>query len=75
MRFWKPTTLCLVLLLFSTVASAKILFNSYRNGVWGIYIMDDDGSNVTQLTNTLRPRAPAWSPDGKQIVFKKTLEE
>ena len=71
MRFWKPTILCLFLLLFSTVASAKILFTSRRDGVKGIYIMNDNGSNVTLLNNTTDPFWPAWSPDGKQIVFKR----
>ena len=71
MRFWKPTILCLFLLLFSTVANAKILFTSRRGGVKGIYIMNDNGSNVTLLNNTTDPFWPAWSPDGKQIVFKR----
>ena len=72
MRFWKPTILCLVLLLFSTVASAKIVFTSIRDGVRGIYIMDDDGSNVALLDDTVEPYSPAWSPDGKQIVFARS---
>ena len=73
MRFWKPTILCLVLLLFSTVASAKIVFKSTRNGVRSIYVMDDDGSNVIRLTDTLKPTLPRWSPDGKQIVFERRI--
>lgn len=71
MRFWKPTILCLILLLFSTVASAKIVFYSKRDGIGGIYVMNDDGSNVTLLTDTLSPNAPNWLPDGKQIVFER----
>lgn len=71
MRFWKPISLCLVLLLFFTVADAKIIFYSKRDGVSGIYVMNDDGSNVTLLTDTLSPNAPNWSPDGKQIVFSR----
>ena len=66
------TSLCLILLL-STVASAKIVFDSKRDGVTGIYVMDDNGNNVTLLTDTLVPRAPRWSPDGKQIVFERQV--
>lgn len=65
------TTLCLVLLLLSTVASARIVFQSKWDGVLGIYVMEDDGSNVTLLTDTLKPGLPRWSPDGKKIVFKR----
>ncbi len=71
MRIWKLISLCLILLLFSTVVSAKIVFNSKRDGIRGIYTMDDDGSDITLLTDTLSPRSPRWSPDGKQIVFSR----
>ena len=71
MRILLTTLGLLVLLLFSTVASAKILFKSTPDGVRGIYVMDDDGSNVTLLTDTLRPGMPKWSTEGKQIVFQR----
>lgn len=64
---------CLILLLFCTIANAKIIFNSSYNDVRGIYVMDDDGSNITLLTDTLRPSFPRWSPDGKQIVFQRRV--
>ena len=64
---------CLMLLFFSTSVHAKIVFAGAPNGVKGvkgIYVMDDDGSNVKLLTETKHWGTPRWSPDGKQIVFK-----
>lgn len=68
----------LVLSLFIfTSAHAKIIFTSERHGNQGtnIYVMNDDGSNVVQLTDTseLNPFWPSWSPDGKQIVFVRQV--
>jgi len=69
--------LCFLLLVLSTVADAKIVFGSTREGVPGIYVMDDDGGNQTLLTESkeLRPRASTWSPDGKQILFQKIMRD
>ncbi len=69
----KVIFLCLLLLLLSTAAHAKIVFSSLRDGVYSIRVMDDDGSSQTLITESedLRPGHPQWSPDGKQIVFKR----
>jgi TolB protein len=44
---------------------------SSRN--WDIFVMNSDGSNPTRLTSPQRGSdssvQPAWSPDGRQIVF------
>lgn len=71
MYLLKSVLICLLLSLFffSTVASAKIVFSSKRGGVYGIYVMDDDGSNQTLLTDKNFPFPEGWSPDGKQILF------
>ena len=73
MHLHKIVLLCLPLLLFSTAADAKIVFGSQREGIDGIYVMDDDGSNQTLLTEDedLKPFPDCWSPDGKQIVFTR----
>ena len=52
----------------------KIVFDSRRSGnhrsINEIYTMNSDGSNLTQLTFTKNNTNPAWSPNGKQIVFQ-----
>lgn len=48
----------------------KIAFETNREAVRDIYIMDADGGNVTRITNSLDDdSAPAWAMDGKAIVF------
>jgi Tol biopolymer transport system component len=65
--------LCLMLFFFSNVVSAKIVFKSIRGDVKGIFVMNDDGSNVRLLTDKLKPGPANWSPDGKQIVFERWI--
>ncbi len=68
--------ICSILLLYTSIASAKILYVSVRNGEVGIYVMDDDGNNRMLLTDTNSPTYPRWSPDGKKIVFvRRALPE
>ncbi len=70
----KVSLLCLLLLLFGVVADAKIVFGSRRDGVQGVYVMDDDGSNQTLLIEDGEKWLPfpdCWSPDGQQIVFER----
>ena len=61
-----------------TPLTGRIAFESGRDGGEGdIYVMNADGSNVTRLTN--RPEhydnSPAWSPDGRQIVYQSSQDE
>lgn len=62
---------CITLLLFAKLVDAKIVFDSKRDGKYGIYVMDDDGSNEMLLTDMFDPINPCWSPDGKHIVFSR----
>lgn len=43
----------------------RIIFEGYPN----IYLMNADGSDLTNLTKKSEGRHPDWAPDGKQIVF------
>jgi hypothetical protein len=58
---------------FATSAgeNGKIAFSSTRDvNNQEIYVMNDDGSDVTRLTNNAaRDSDPSWSPDGEKITF------
>jgi len=47
-----------------------IAFHSDRDGNFEIYVMNAEGEAVRRLTDDPGiDQAPAWSPDGKQLVF------
>jgi len=51
--------------------ASKIAFVTSRDGNDEIYIINSDGSGLTNLTqNPDRDWAPAWSPDGSKIAFR-----
>jgi Tol biopolymer transport system component len=56
-----------------TPDGTKIVFESVRDGNWGTWIMEADGSRQRQATYT--PASPvAWSPNGTHIVFNSSRD-
>jgi Tol biopolymer transport system component len=56
--------------LLSARSSARIAFMSDRDGNWDIYIMDRDGSNVQNLTNSpAREGIPIHAPGQDKLIF------
>ena len=54
----------------ASAESGKIAFTLLRDGNGGIYIIDDNGENLRQLTDHLAHDSyPVWLPDGRHIVF------
>ena len=53
----------------------KIAFyNHFNEQTWSLFIMDSDGKNVKQLTDSVGiwDACPRWAPDGSKIVFCRT---
>jgi Tol biopolymer transport system component len=55
----------------------KIVYESNQTGDYRIWVMNADGSGQTQLTNApgFMDLEPAWSPDGRHIVFSRCTEQ
>jgi len=53
----------------------QIAFWSNRDGPWGIYLIDIDGSNLTSLVReaTYNFLPPSWSPDGTRLAYISTF--
>jgi Tol biopolymer transport system component len=51
---------------------SRIAFSTMRNGSWDIYLMNPDGSGLTNLTRSALtdPYNLIWSPDGSRIAFQ-----
>ena len=48
----------------------KIVFGTYRDGNWELYLMNPDGSEQINITNHRAiDGSGTWSPTGEQILF------
>jgi len=73
LQMWRPTFYLAVLVSYGGLACAdgKIAFSSNREGNTNIFVMNPDGSDVTELTVTPGGEIrPSWSPDGSKIAFQ-----
>ncbi|HEY7401671.1 MAG TPA: hypothetical protein VH989_12340 [Actinomycetota bacterium] len=54
---------------------AALTFTRRTNKRFDVYTVDADGSNLTQVTHTVKrwEFAPVWSPDGTRIAFSRTV--
>jgi TolB protein len=55
----------------------KIVYESNQTGDYRIWVMNADGSGQRRLTNDpgFMDLEPAWSPDGRHIVFSRCTEQ
>jgi TolB protein len=52
-----------------------VVFHSNRDGNFEIYVMDSDGLSPTRLTDYPGiDQFPDWSPDGREIVFRRDID-
>jgi Tol biopolymer transport system component len=52
----------------------RILFSSNRTGTFRVYVMNSDGSGVTNLSGSGpgQDTDPEWSPDGSRVAFESS---
>lgn len=68
-----PLCISLILLIMPTT-EAKIVFSAKQNGISNIYVMDDNGRHIKQLTdNTYWEGIARWTPNGRSIAFVRAV--
>ena len=54
--------------------ATRVAFSSQDTGVWYIYLIDTDGTNLEQFTD-FSSAVPHWSPDGKSLIFNSDHDD
>lgn len=50
--------------------NGRIAFDAVRNGHWDIFVVNPDGTGLTNITNDHRDQnEPDWSPDGTRLAY------
>ncbi|MDM8518630.1 hypothetical protein QUF64_01180 [Anaerolineales bacterium HSG6] len=52
----------------------QIVYRSGRDGVTGVWVSNMNDTGHRLLTNNSSDSFPAWSPDGKTVVFSREIE-
>ena len=74
MRTLRISLYLLLLLLLTATTNAKIVFRGSQDGMSKIYVMDDDGGHIKQVSNSpYSDWRPRWSPNGRRIAFVRDL--
>jgi len=48
----------------------QVVFSSNRGGSWDLWLVQRDGTGLTQLTHDYADEvAPCWSPDGRKLAY------
>ena len=71
---WKLWMLTSCFLIVCMPSVADIVFLSDRDGKSNVYVMNDDGGNVRQITHSpFKKGNLRWSPDGQQLLYAPNL--
>ena len=54
--------------------ATRVAFASADTGVWYIYLINMDGTNLEQFTD-FSSAVPDWSPDGKSLIFNSDHDD